>query len=261
MQSSTALDHTEANIRYQSATWDLAPHEAALVLVDVWEHNSIRSHHVRASEIIERRIVPVVEAARRLGVTVIHAPSAEVAARYTGTPRSAAWSLERTWTTTARRMDSLRKRLPWRGPAWPPAQFRERTGPYARYARKRPPVWNEPTRPHDIHRSVAPRPGEPVIASGGQLHQLLRRRRILHLFYAGFATNLCLKWARDYSMVSMYQRGYSVILLRDCTTGIETADTISDLLLTRAATLELEHLGASATGAAFVDACQAACSG
>src|SRR5256885_16927364 len=83
----------------------------------------------------------------------------------------------------------------------------------------------------DLAPAVKPLPGEPVIHTGAQMHTLLTERRILHLFYAGFATNWCVI-GRDYGICAMNDRGYNSILVRDATTGIEFHDTVESLMAT-----------------------------
>ena len=40
---------------------------------------------------------------------------------------------------------------------------------------------------------------------------------------------------RDYGMRAMSKRGYDVVLIEDCTTTIEVADTVEEMALTKAA--------------------------
>jgi nicotinamidase-related amidase len=104
---------------------------------------------------------------------------------------------------------------------------------------------------------IAPQPGDFVIATGEQLHRLLRDRKVIHLLYAGFAANMCVP-GRDYGTRVMQGRGYNIILLRDCTTAIEGAETAEGGWLTKAAILNHEMIvGHTTTSAALVAACEA----
>ena len=47
-----------------------------------------------------------------------------------------------------------------------------------------------------------------VVATEEPLHELARQLGIMHLIYAGFATNWCIL-NRDYGMWAMAQRGWS----------------------------------------------------
>ncbi|MEN6404465.1 MAG: hypothetical protein ABFD94_21155 [Armatimonadia bacterium] len=53
----------------------------------------------------------------------------------------------------------------------------------------------------------------------------------------------------------MHQRGYNVVLLRDCTTGIEARDTVQSQALRQAAVLEVEMmLGFTTTSSDVIQA-------
>jgi len=60
--------------------------------------------------------------------------------------------------------------------------------------------------------------------------------------YAGFITNACVI-NRDYDATQITNRGYSVSLIRDCTTGMEKKETQAELRQTNGAILLLEMFG------------------
>ena len=91
-----------------------------------------------------------------------------------------------------------------------------------------------------IDEAIAPTAGDVVVATGAELHAACKARGLLHLIYAGFATNICIRF-RDYGLRAMRDRGYSPILLRDATSAIETRATIGSLSLTRAVILDIER--------------------
>ncbi len=94
-----------------------------------------------------------------------------------------------------------------------------------------------------------------VITTGQQLHDHLTSQQILHLIYAGFATNWCII-NRDYGVRAMRDRGYNVVLLPDATTGVEFPDTLDDLWATELAIREVEQkFGFSASNADFFSYC------
>lgn len=106
---------------------------------------------------------------------------------------------------------------------------------------------------------VSPLPGEIVLDSSNEisddkeLHQILQRYNIKTLFYVGFATNMCVL-RRSYGMERMHSLGYRVILLRDCTTGIEFHDTLEGLWATRVAIRYVEcDLGYTTTAQDFME--------
>ena len=93
-----------------------------------------------------------------------------------------------------------------------------------------------------MHPHVRPEDNEVVVATGEELHRYCREQRILFLFFLGFNTNACIL-TRDYGTIQMSKRGYEVILVRDCTTGMESFETSDQLLQTRGAILFLEMFG------------------
>lgn len=58
---------------YTQASLD--PGRTAFVLVDVWSEHGSPTHHERAQNIIESKIVPALAAARAAGMHIIHAPA------------------------------------------------------------------------------------------------------------------------------------------------------------------------------------------
>ena len=232
----------EHNFHFVERELPLPVDATALVLVDVWSTHYIDSWLKRATEVTETRIVPVLQAAREIGMTVIHAPSPPVADRYRNPPESAP--------------------RPPSGPDWPPPPFRGiyRSGDYAAFGRNQepilPPTYKRYKTELDIADPVKPLPGEPVIHTGPQMHKLLAEREILHLIYVGFATNWCVI-GRDYGILAMNDRGYNIILIRDATTGVEFHDTVDDLTATAMTIREIEtKYGWSTTVEAFVVSCK-----
>jgi len=83
---------------------------------------------------------------------------------------------------------------------------------------------------------------EPVVATGEELHRYCKQQGILFLLIAGFNTNACI-FSRDYGTIQMSNRGYEVMLVRDCTTGMESKETQPALSQTTGAILLLEMFG------------------
>ncbi|MEM7131625.1 MAG: isochorismatase family protein [Chloroflexota bacterium] len=217
--------------------------QTALVLVDVWNIHFIESWLERAKQVTIKSVVPVLDAARTLGLTVIHAPSPPVAEQF----------------AQVERHESPPK-LP--DPTWPPLAFRRRKGEYTAFRgpRDQPPSigihWDKLAPQLSISSAIQVLDHECMVATGQQLHDFLEERRILHLIYAGFATNWCIL-NRDYGMRAMAQRGYNLILLRDATTGVEFPDTLYNLFTTEMAIREVEQqCGFSASNDDFFAACK-----
>ncbi len=238
----------ESAFHFVERTLPLPPEQAALVLVDVWSTHYIDSWLRRAEEITRTRIAPILQAARSAGVQVIHAPSPVIVSR---------WGYQRARPDAA-------DVPPNPGPEWPPADFRGiyRGGQHAPFGRDAerilPGVYARYQTELDIAAAARPEPGDLVISTGAELHEVLAERRILHLIYAGFATNWCVL-GRDYGMVAMNGRGYNLILVRDATTGIEFHDTVDNLTATEMTIREIETKYAwSTTTDALIAACRAA---
>lgn len=243
----------EPNGAHLERVWELPAAQTALVMVDCWTTHPIESHLDNSGEIIERVVVPLTEACRSAGISVIHAPSPVQAHLY---PQ---------WLRYAGQVEL--GYLPPAGPAdggspWPPADFRSRTGAYAGLAR---PTYLRDVQPYLVERrivpSLGPQPDDFVIATGAQLHRLCRHREILHLLFVGFATNMCILH-RDYGIIAMQQRGYNCVLLRDATVAIEAAETYEARGLTQAAIYQVEMLfGVSSTAADVMTAVRQAADG
>ena len=185
----------------------------ALVLVDVWDNHFIESWLERATKIAKEAVVPVLQAARGAGITVVHAPS-------------------------------------------PPVEFRARSGEYAAF---RGPRSQPPGIPGIPQLGMSPlvevREDEYVVATGDQLQEVAEERGILHMIFAGFATNWCIL-NRYYGMRAMAQRGYNLILLRDATAGVEFPDTVDEHFATEIAIREVEQqLGFTAANGDYFAAC------
>ncbi|MCI0625842.1 MAG: isochorismatase family protein [Acidobacteria bacterium] len=221
------VDWLETNTGYASLDWSIPLSQAALVLVDVWQRHYLKDTELRGEEIIGDKLVPLLAACRDAGMKIVHAPSPPVAKVHPN------WLKLVGETEMKPEYDD-----------WPPRQFRSRSGPYQRY--KRPSEPREPERqalpPHRIHPKAEPLAREPVIATGEELHRYCKQKGVLFLFFAGFNTNACIL-SRDYGTLKMSERGYEIILVRDCTTGMESRETQPTLSQTRGAILLLEMFG------------------
>jgi nicotinamidase-related amidase len=64
---------------------------------------------------------------------------------------------------------------------------------------------------------------------------------------------------RDYGMRAMKARGYEIILIRDCTTAIEVAETYNDLAISRICVVDTElTVGYTVSSGDLVAACERA---
>ncbi len=221
------VEWLETNTGYANLDWKIPLSQTALVLVDVWQRHYIKETEERAEVIINEKYLPLMAACRKAGMPIIHAPSPDVAMKHPN------------WTklVTTEEMNPKRDN-------WPPADFIKLSGPYKAYQRPAEP--REPERlalPElTFHPKILPLKNEPVVANGEELHRYCKKNGILFLIFAGFNTNACIL-SKDYGTIQMSNRGYSVVLLRDCTTGMENKDTQATLSQTNGAILQLEMFG------------------
>ena len=221
-----------ANYQYKTLDWDVPLDEMALVCLDCWNWHFSHDTFEQMEKVVGESIVPLLAACRAKGVLVIHAPASPVAQRHPN------------WV---RLTQGKKPQAVWPdSPAWPPAEFRQKTGAYAKYARPNEPQ-NVERSTHtrtkrEFHPLIRPVGDEPVVLDGEELHRLCAQRKILHLVYVGFNTNCCIMF-RDYGLPAMDARGYSTILVRDGTMGMETADTCKDSTCTRGTIASLEQFG------------------
>ncbi|MEX2567475.1 MAG: isochorismatase family protein [Cyclobacteriaceae bacterium] len=217
----------ETNTGYDTLDWSIPLSQTALVLVDVWQRHYLKDTEARTEEIIQNRLVRLIDKCRQSGLEVIHAPSASVAEKHPN------------WVKLGRegKVDQQEEN-------WPNEQFRNLSGPFSQYQRPHEPREAERRSMPELtfHPLVQPEGNEAVVASGEELHRYCKQEKKLFLFFAGFNTNACIL-VRDYGTIQMRNRGYQVILVRDCTTGMETPETQPMLAQTKNAILMLEMFG------------------
>jgi len=214
----------ETNTGYATLDWKIPVTQAAIVLVDVWQRHYLKDCEARAESIIQSGLLPLLAACRKAGINIIHAPSPEVAV------------LHPNWARLVTEEELKPKR-----DDWPPEEFLSVTGRFKPYAKPFEPREEERNNLPALtfHPQVQPAGKEPVIASGEELHRYCKSKGILFLLYAGFNTNACIL-ERDYGTLQMGYRGYSISIIRDCTTGMESRETQPALSQTNGAILFLE---------------------
>ena len=198
------------------------------MLLDVWSRHYLKEPEDRAEKIINEKYIPLLKKCRESGMTIIHAPSPQVAVKHSN------------WVKliTEAELNPVRD-------TWPPREFRGLSGSYKDFRRPFEPREVEiqaMVNPHKFHPIAMPMEGEAVIANGEELHRYCKQKGILFLFFAGFNTNACMI-TRDYGALQMSNRGYQVSVVRDCTTGMENKETQAKLLQTNGALLFFEMFG------------------
>ena len=221
------------------------PRLAALVILDVWSWHFMPSLRERMDGITRERIGPLAGACRRAGFLVVHAPSPPVAAKY---PH------HRFWPATQHHRHALYT-PPGDYGDWPLPAMKSRTGEYLPYSQRSQPEAPRLTetqlyRRYRIHPAVGPEPGDSVVATREELHELLTEEKRFHLFYVGFVSNGCML-ERDYGTRAMSYLGYQITVLRDCTTALETSETLATFEQTSASIHNLEFWFATASSTAL----------
>ena len=244
----------ESLFRHEGKKIKLLPEETAFVLVDVWDLSQVpeskfpglRSFGERVFKITEEKIKPALDVARKLGLTVVHAPTNYVSVKYPQYHR-------------LKQELNLSKPASSRQDDWPPQDFardRRREFEEDRYW-KNFEVDNElRCELTDIIESVKPLDDEYVISTGREMNEVLKMKTILNLIYVGFATNICLIQKPGAMREMGPTRGYRTILIRDCTTAVETHNTVKDLVMTKLwiEWIEMEGLGYTTTSDDFIKA-------
>lgn len=165
------VEWVETNTAYATLDWTIPLSQTALVLVDVWDRHYLRDTEARAEAVIADTLVPLLTACRSAGMPIVHAPSPPQADRH---PNRLTLEPPASRPTTPR-------------DDWPPPAFRSKSGPFQAYRRP-----NEPREPElaklragiKIHPKVEPIAGEPVVATGEELHRYCKQQGILFLFFA-----------------------------------------------------------------------------
>lgn len=213
------VDWTEANTGYDFLDWEIPMDQVALVSLDVWDGHYLQETRDRIQAITVGRIAPLLKVVRATGLPIIHAPGPQVALQHPN------------WV---RLVDEDETDWPVHD-VWPPRQFIGKSGPYGGFAypdEPRQPELDERRKARKFHPLAEPVGAEPVVANGEELHRYCKAKGVLFLIYLGFNTNYCIV-LNDYGMVHMNNRGYATILLRDCTTGMESFETQAGLGQTR----------------------------
>lgn len=222
------VEWVETNTGYATLDWRIPLSQSAIVLVDVWQRHYLLDTEARGEKIINEKLFPLVSKCREMNMNIIHAPSPEVAMQHSN------------WVNLVNKPSHHSSTQD----EWPPKEFRNLMGEFKQYRRPHEPREKERQELPALtfHPKIQPQPGEPVVASGEELHRYCKKEGILFLLFAGFNTNACIL-SRDYGTMQMSNRGYQVVLIRDCTTGMESAETQATLSQTRGAVLMLEMFG------------------
>ncbi|MHC4227041.1 MAG: isochorismatase family protein [Planctomycetota bacterium] len=204
----------------------------------------------RAHHIIADKIEPVLEAAREAGVAVFHLAQNTYAPGY---PQY----LE---IASDPELQSPEKRIEYKV-CVEPRTVEEMWE--TEYGTNFPgPVWKTNAEKFGIAKSLRPLSDEAVFLNGWQLNGLCRRKKIDTLLYVGFMADLCLVNIPGAIREMSHKFKYRCVVLRDCTTAYEFAETVDGNWMTFAAIRLVESsMGYSATSDDFISACHRTTSG
>jgi nicotinamidase-related amidase len=174
------------------------PKETAVILCDVWDKHWCENASTRCGE-LAKKMVPVLEALRKRGVTVIHAPS-ECMDFYKDMPqRKYMASIQRVEPPKAR--DIPDPPLPVDASdggcddATPAKSFK---------------AWKQQ------HAAIPIEKGDFISDNGAEVYSLLKERGIKNLLVMGVHTNMCVLH-RSFAIKQMTRWGIRCVLVRDLT--------------------------------------------
>jgi len=169
----------------------------------------------RAMEVTQTVFPPLLAAARKAGLTVIHVGSDE---RYAGKYAEYRRIKELAGPEPAPPAGAVEDpvRLEWQ---------QERTN--VSRGMHNMASWGDLFHYIDFAPQAKPEPGEPVVITSRQLNAACRERGIWHLIYVGFAINVCLQSSPG-GMVDMARLGYSCSTIRQATLATENKETCRD---------------------------------
>jgi nicotinamidase-related amidase len=202
---------------------------------DYWVFMGSKQNHERMARIVERVIVPCMDAARRVGMATVHVQPESVASRYPALrpePRTGAGEQASRGAgerAAAARESSSRLRHSSL------VNSRSSSEPVINHAVERAERvhgkgymgWDGWTR-LDVNPALKPQRGDVMIGTTEEFHGWLQARHITTLIYSGFCANLCIVDSPA-AMKAMNGLGYRCVLLREATMAIEFSDQPADL--------------------------------
>ena len=218
--------------------------DAALILIDVWDTFQER-HRIDSSigKLIKTKIAPLLKAARKAEMLVIHAAHRPVG--WDGVNKEPELDLRSPWSGGFISVPQDVKESMKGKDVWPPLEFIFRVNEFRPYARNDRPAYLSYPKVLGINKAALPRkrPKEFIESDEGNVFSLLKRFKIKHLFYAGGAADQCIL-ARPVGIRRMAARGFNIILLRDAvyaTSYYDEAGKGHSLLKPAIKEVEIQH--------------------
>ena len=191
----------------------------------------------RSRIMVEENIAPAVEAARRAGIPIIHEANTPKA---TATPQYQEWH---------------EPDPPPPGLGWPLADvagrndielFNRRFG--EDYADKKDKVMPL----YDL--AIPIEKNDYVVSTCTSAQKVLKHLGVTNIFYMGFLLNSCVM-EKGSGFYNLRRRGYKIVVFRDCTTGLHSAETLDGLWADKVFLEYVEVDAYTAIAADFVAAC------
>jgi len=195
----------------------------------------------RIREIIDERIAPLLAGARRAGLRVLYLIGG--------------WKNAMNYPQYRELLDRMPEPEVTNAPLRSPNEAWRKESDLDHYG----PEWRTPERNQrivevlDVAPSIKPQPEDWIAATTTQTSTLLSENGIWNILYTGFDTNGCV-WLSAGGMLEMGRLGYRTILLRDCTTGAETAETFPGQEMTKSFCQLVEYGGYTSDSASVIRA-------
>jgi nicotinamidase-related amidase len=173
------------------------PAKTALIVCDMWDKHWCSGANVRAAALV-KKLDPVLKAARRKGIIIVHAPS-ETMSFYANTPqRQRMLSLPAFASPKELSLTS------------PPLPIDDSDGGCDTAGETEHRAWTRE------HPGLEIAPEDYISDNGREIYNLLRSRGIETVFYTGVHANMCIL-NRTFAIKQMTKWGVRCILLRDLT--------------------------------------------
>jgi len=175
---------------------DFQPSKSAFILCDMWDKHWCRGANERLAPIVEKAR-PLLDAARRKGVIIIHAPSDTMDFYRDAPQRRAALNTPRAAAPVSRNIDA------------PPLPIDD-SGGGCDTGEKSFKAWTRQ------HAGIPIAAEDYVTDKGEEVYSILKARGVETLFIMGVHTNMCIL-NRTFAIKQMTRWGVRCILIRDLT--------------------------------------------
>lgn len=185
-----------ASVAPRTAKKQFTANRSALILCDMWDDHWCSGAARRVGQMVPR-FVPAIEAARRAGFIIVHAPS-DTMGFYTGDPRR------------RKMLELKRAALPTLAQREDPPLPVDASAGGCDTSERFFKAWSRQ------HPGIPIDPADFISDNGEEVFSLLKLRGIETLFVAGVHTNMCIL-NRSFAIKQMTRWGVSCVLLRDLT--------------------------------------------